>query len=275
MNRKPDSESCVATCRFVAVAIGILLALILWLGAGWGILWSLIAGVAGFALARILLPRLFCSETGRQEDTVSAAPVPPAAPAPEPAPEPAPQPEPVPEPEPEPEPAPAPEPASGESQPAKAAPASLVRASAALPGQDELAARKGSWRYRGPAGGAQETAAKKPASAPEPGPEPAAEAPSGTVQPQGLAEAREGGADNLKMIKGIGPKLERQLNALGYFHFDQISAWDASDVAWVDQNLKGFRGRVSRDNWVDQARRLAAGEETAFAKRARKDGIYD
>jgi len=110
--------------------------------------------------------------------------------------------------------------------------------------------------------------ARKPA-------EPKAEtAPQGS-QPKGLAAARESGTDDLKLIKGVGPKLEKLLNSMGYFHFDQIGGWGAADVAWVDENLKGFKGRVSRDNWVDQAASLAKGEATDFAKRARKDGIYD
>lgn len=76
-------------------------------------------------------------------------------------------------------------------------------------------------------------------------------------QPQGLAAARNGHPDDLKLIKGVGPKLERMLHGMGYFHFDQIAAWTASDVAWVDENLEGFTGRVSRDEWVRQARDLA------------------
>ena len=83
------------------------------------------------------------------------------------------------------------------------------------------------------------------------------------------------GADDLKLIKGIGPKLEKMLNEMGFFHYDQIANWDVQQVAWVDQNLQGFKGRVSRDNWVDQAGNLAAGEQTAFAAKARKDGRYD
>jgi NADH-quinone oxidoreductase subunit E len=40
---------------------------------------------------------------------------------------------------------------------------------------------------------------------------------------------------------------------MGFFHFDQIASWDASQVAWVDENLDGFKGRASRDDWVAQA----------------------
>ena len=61
---------------------------------------------------------------------------------------------------------------------------------------------------------------------------------------------------------------------MGFYHFNQVSKWGANEVAWVDQNLEGFKGRVSRDNWVPQAAALAAGEETEFSKRAKNSGIY-
>lgn len=97
--------------------------------------------------------------------------------------------------------------------------------------------------------------------APAPAPEaPAAEAPAGVgVRPSGLDAPRDGGADDLKKIKGVGPKLEKLLNSLGYWHFDQIASWRAEEVAWVDANLTGFRGRATRDGWVEQARALARG----------------
>ena len=94
-------------------------------------------------------------------------------------------------------------------------------------------------------------------------------------KPEMLTEPREGGADDLKWIKGVGPKLETMLNNMGVYHFDQIATWGADEVAWADRNLEGFKGRVSRDNWVDQAKQLATGDETAFSAKARKDGRYD
>ncbi|WP_299742022.1 NADH-quinone oxidoreductase subunit E [uncultured Tateyamaria sp.] len=97
--------------------------------------------------------------------------------------------------------------------------------------------------------------------------------PAGT-KPTLLSEARDGGADDLKLIKGVGPKLEGVLNGIGVFHYDQIAAWSDNEVAWADQNLVGFKGRVSRDNWVTQAQALARGEETEFSQRAKKDDIY-
>ena len=93
-------------------------------------------------------------------------------------------------------------------------------------------------------------------------------------KPRTMKAARKSGADDLKLIKGVGPKLEAMLHGLGFFHFDQVAKWSADEVAWVDQNLEGFKGRVSRDNWVEQARLLADGKETEFSKRAKKGGVY-
>ncbi|MEP2474722.1 MAG: NADH-quinone oxidoreductase subunit E, partial [Paracoccaceae bacterium] len=85
-------------------------------------------------------------------------------------------------------------------------------------------------------------------------------APSGE-KPAVLTAARDTGPDDLKKIKGVGPKLEKLLHSMGFYHFDQVAAWTAAEVAWVDENLEGFKGRVRRDKWVAQARDLA--EDTA------------
>ena len=77
--------------------------------------------------------------------------------------------------------------------------------------------------------------------------------PSASARPTTLAKARDGGPDKLTKIKGIGPKLQELLLSMGFFHFDQIASWDKSQVAWVDENLDGFKGRASRDDWVAQA----------------------
>ena len=86
-------------------------------------------------------------------------------------------------------------------------------------------------------------------------------------KPAGLDGPIDGKADDLKLIKGVGPKLEKLCNSLGFYHFSQIAAWSDSEVAWVDDNLEGFKGRVTRDAWVSQARTLADGGETAFSKK--------
>ena len=97
---------------------------------------------------------------------------------------------------------------------------------------------------------------------------------SAASQPVGLSVARDGGADDLKRIKGVGPKLEELLNSLGFFHFDQIANWSVAEIAWVDENLKGFKGRVTRDDWVAQAKTLAAGGDTEFSKRVDDGDVY-
>ncbi len=107
---------------------------------------------------------------------------------------------------------------------------------------------------------AAKVATAKSVAKPKPKPEqtPAA-APAGDVAeaaPEQLSAARDGGADDLKRISGVGPKLEGVLNEMGFYHFDQIAAWGPSEVAWVDARLK-FKGRIERDNWIAQASELA------------------
>ncbi len=119
--------------------------------------------------------------------------------------------------------------------------------------------------------------APKPPKAPapaKPAVKQAAEAKAKENAPETLSAARDGKADDLKLLKGVGPKLEQTLNELGFYHFDQIAAWTPDQVAWVDARLK-FKGRIERDGWIEQAGKLAAGEETEFAKRAKKDGTYE
>ncbi|MBU1174465.1 MAG: NADH:ubiquinone oxidoreductase [Alphaproteobacteria bacterium] len=104
-------------------------------------------------------------------------------------------------------------------------------------------------------------------------PEPPASAPAEQAAPDAVADgngpellsaARDGGGDDLKKIKGVGPKIEATLHALGVFHFDQIASWDAEAVAWVDERLS-FRGRIERENWVAQAKALIAGSGSSGA----------
>jgi NADH-quinone oxidoreductase subunit E len=79
-------------------------------------------------------------------------------------------------------------------------------------------------------------------------------------QPQLYTSPPADGADDLKKISGVGPKLEKLLNSLGIYKFEQIAAWSADDVAWVDERLT-FKGRIERDDWMSQAKKLAAGGE--------------
>lgn len=99
-----------------------------------------------------------------------------------------------------------------------------------------------------------------------------AAAPGDAAKPAALAAPREGRADDLKRISGIGPKLEGVLNGLGVFHFDQIAAWAPDTVLWVD-NFLSFKGRIERENWIEQAEQLAGGGATAFSKRVDKGEV--
>jgi predicted flap endonuclease-1-like 5' DNA nuclease len=87
------------------------------------------------------------------------------------------------------------------------------------------------------------------------------------IRPEGISSPRNGVADDLKQIKGIGLKMEKICNELGFYHFDQIAIWTSQEIAWVDANLEGFKGRVTRDAWISQAKILASGGSTAFAKK--------
>jgi len=73
--------------------------------------------------------------------------------------------------------------------------------------------------------------------------------------PEQLSAPRGGVGDDLKKISGVGPKLEALLNEMGFWHFDQIAAWGAAEIAWVDARLK-FKGRIERDAWIAQAAAL-------------------
>lgn len=121
---------------------------------------------------------------------------------------------------------------------------------------------------------AAKKAAPKKAAAEAPAKAEAAPAATGKAKkPRTLKEPRKAGADDLKQLKGVGPKLEQTLNELGFWHFDQIAKWGADEIAWVDDNLK-FKGRIERDGWIEQAKTLAEGGETEFSSKVKKGKVY-
>ena len=87
--------------------------------------------------------------------------------------------------------------------------------------------------------------------------------------PAWLNAARGGKADDLKEIEGIGPAMEKLVNEMGFYHFDQIAGWSEADVAWVDANMKNFKGRITRDRWVAQAKIIVSEGLAAFRERAK------
>ncbi len=84
----------------------------------------------------------------------------------------------------------------------------------------------------------------------------AAKAPAAKASGPVRLKKPEGKADDLKLISGVGPKLEQTLNKLGFWHFSQIAKWTKKDIAIVDDELS-FKGRIERDDWVKQAKALA------------------
>ncbi|MBD3730161.1 MAG: hypothetical protein IE933_10685 [Sphingomonadales bacterium] len=75
----------------------------------------------------------------------------------------------------------------------------------------------------------------------------------------------DSGTDDLTRIKGLGPKLVALLASLGVTRFDQIAGWSDADIDRIDAQLGRFEGRIRRDNWVEQARLLAADDTAGYA----------
>lgn len=78
-----------------------------------------------------------------------------------------------------------------------------------------------------------------------------------TATPGPLPADREG-RDDLTRIRGIGPRLAALLAEQGVYYFWQIASWTAADIAFMDQRLERFSGRIERDDWVGQAKLLAS-----------------
>ncbi len=73
--------------------------------------------------------------------------------------------------------------------------------------------------------------------------------------------------DNLELLKGVGPKLNKLLGSLGVTSFGQVAGWSAADIREIDSKLGAFAGRITRDNWIDQAKLLSKGDVKAFEKK--------
>lgn len=73
--------------------------------------------------------------------------------------------------------------------------------------------------------------------------------------------------DDLELLKGVGPKVKALLKDMGITSFEDVASWTAADVAEIDSKLGVFAGRISRDNWVDQAKLLSAGDVATFEKK--------
>jgi len=84
-----------------------------------------------------------------------------------------------------------------------------------------------------------------------------------------LPKSKAGEKDDLKRISGVGPAIEKRLNALGIFTYEQVSRFDEHLIEQVNQAIEFFPGRIARDNWVGQAAelmRLRQEDPEAFKK---------
>lgn len=302
MNNDNGTLSCTGKCVLAGVLIGLLAAILLGFLGGWSFFSAVVAGIVVGVIVWLLLNWIWCrpqtamseaqgSDAGVKATSAqgvtansttsssTAASEPMATAAPD---------------------------TAESSKLEKAATAeTVVKPSTALAGEAELASRKGTWTYKGEAESqapAEKAPAKKvPAKKAVAQKAPAEKAPAKAAKtksekakapstkasssktaadtgagkkPAALNAAREGGPDNLKQIKGVGPKMETLLHTMGFFHFDQVASWGADEVAWVDQNLQGFKGRATRDEWVAQAKILAEGGTTEFSSKVKKGGVY-
>lgn len=103
---------------------------------------------------------------------------------------------------------------------------------------------------------AKETKAAAPAKETKAAPKKAPAKSGGDELPVLFLKAPEGEADDLKQIGGVGPAIEKKLNALGIYHYRQIAGFSKDEIAKVDEVLN-FKGRIERDDWVKQAKALA------------------
>ena len=159
-------------------------------------------------------------------------------------------------------PPPAPAPLAKAAPPAaEPAPAVQPAADAATPAPKPAAKPKAAAK---PA--AKKAAPKEPVAKPatKPTAKPAAKKAVAKPAPVPAPASAPRQADNLQLLKGIGPKLAALLGGLGVTSFAQIAAWTDADVAAIDPQLGAFQGRIARDNIVDQAGYLARGDKAGF-----------
>ncbi|MBE1709205.1 MULTISPECIES: NADH-quinone oxidoreductase subunit E [Mesorhizobium] len=145
----------------------------------------------------------------------------------------------------------------------KVAPAAEKAASVSAPLHSAANANKAapevekvSKQRNGPKANAEPAAAFKAPEAKAPAAKPAKPSLEDKNRPAGID--RPAAVDDLKLISGVGPKIEGVLHTLGIFTFAQVASWKKAERDWVDGYLS-FHGRIERDDWVKQAKALAKG----------------
>lgn len=109
-----------------------------------------------------------------------------------------------------------------------------------------------------------------PVPTPSPAPKPVEDTPAPLASSSGSSGEEAG--DDLSQIKGVGPKLVTLLAENGVTTFAQIAAWSESDIAAIDAKLGRFKGRITRDQWVEQAKLLISGDKDAYAQKFGQNG---
>lgn len=98
--------------------------------------------------------------------------------------------------------------------------------------------------------------------------------PAKSSKPAKSKSGKQDRADDLKEIKGVGPKLEKLLRKQGVTRFAQIAEWGEDEKDRFAELIGRMGGRIRSDDWVGQARTLAQGGETEFSKRVEKGDVY-
>jgi predicted flap endonuclease-1-like 5' DNA nuclease len=237
-NSSTGITPCAIVCWLLAFAFGVFIASAL---IGWAGLHGLVAAVIGLFVMLIagwLLKGIFCiADIPASGAAVPAAAVSTAAVKAEPAAKATPK-----------------KPATKKTA-TKTAPAAKTKAAAAKKPAAKKTAAKSTTTAK-----TKTAAAKKPATAKKP---------AAKKAPTKFYKSAPAKVDDLKLISGVGPKLEQTLNEIGIYQYDQVAVWKKADIKKVDDQLK-FKGRIERDDWMKQAKILAKGGDTEFSKKKRK-----
>jgi len=171
---------------------------------------------------------------------------------------------------------PAPEPEPVAQSPAKVAKAVAPKAAKKAPAAAKAAPKPAAKKVAPKPAAAETAKAAKPATAtavPKAAPAAKAAAPAKEKPaPKPAAAVKTAPAapqipDDIALLKGVGPKLVALLQSMGVTSLGQIATWSAADVTEIDSKLGAFAGRIKRDNWVDQAKLLSAGDIAGFEKK--------
>jgi len=236
-NSSTGLNACTIVCWLLAFAFGVFVAAALIGWAGWHGLLAAVIGLIAMLIAGWLLKGIFCTAeipASGVATTTAAAAVSTATVA-----------------------------ATAKEKP-------VAKTAAKKPAAKKTAAKSA------PAAKTKTAAAKKPAvkkaAAPKAKPaakKPAAKKPAAKKAPTKFYRKPPAKIDDLKLISGVGPKLEATLNQIGIYQYDQVAAWKKAEIKKVDDQLK-FKGRIERDDWMAQAKILAKGGDTEFSKKKRK-----